>query len=307
MTRRMQHSNPSMLLHIGMADACLVATEYCRDAETIRRTAAMQRYVKHPTHLQIPGCYSDDTEMSSANTKVLTTFDPPYTRLMFANAYVEEFAFCGRRKGYAQNFYRFLCTVHTGQEFLDRCEGKSDKNGGCMRAVPFGVFKTPKEAMHWAAFQASLTHDSPPGLFSARLTALLSHFSLYEDDGFEKFAVYAKRHLSAEEWETYGYIFSTPWRGQVKRRGDVPVSIATVHAAHYILSHANSLMEMLQMTIHFGGDTDSVAAIVWGVASARFQKEKLPEFLERDLEQGDPRTGAVYLKALGTKLMERFA
>jgi ADP-ribosylglycohydrolase len=64
-------------------------------------------------------------------------------------------------------------------------------------------------------------------------------------------------------------------------------------------------MGILQKTIEWGGDTDSVCAIAWGIASARYQDEQLPEFLERDLELGR-KYGAAFLKDLGKQLMETY-
>jgi ADP-ribosylglycohydrolase len=69
-----------------------------------------------------------------------------------------------------------------------------------------------------------------------------------------------------------------------------------------IVRHA-SLMEILKWVLECGGDTDTVAAIAWGIASCRYQKELLPEFFERDLEGGNPETGAAYLRDLGDELM----
>ena len=64
---------------------------------------------------------------------------------------------------------------------------------------------------------------------------------------------------------------------------------------------------MLEQIIQWGGDTDSVAAITWGIASARYKDNSfIPEFMVRDLEGGNADTGATYLIALGTRLMEKF-
>jgi ADP-ribosylglycohydrolase len=85
------------------------------------------------------------------------------------------------------------------------------------------------------------------------------------------------------------------------------VAITTVHAVTDVIVREKSLMGMLGRVIRWGGDTDSVAVIAWGIASARFRGEKLPEFLERDLEGGNATTGADYLRQTGAALMARFA
>lgn len=61
---------------------------------------------------------------------------------------------------------------------------------------------------------------------------------------------------------------------------------------------------MMRRLIDWGGDTDSVAAIAWGIASCRFPDEVLPEFLARDLEPGGA-FGVGFLRGLGERLMVR--
>ncbi len=78
----------------------------------------------------------------------------------------------------------------------------------------------------------------------------------------------------------------------------------TAHAVHTLLTTNNSLMDIMRQVIEWGGDTDSVAAIAWGIASARHQDEVLPDFFEHDLEIGRP-YGKIYLEEMGTRLMAR--
>ena len=99
----LRFSNPKLLLYIAMADACAAAVEYIsfpEHDEIYRQTLEFRGYVKHPRHNMEVTQYTDDTEMSLANARVLIGQEPPYTRLMFANAYVEEFERGGRRNGY---------------------------------------------------------------------------------------------------------------------------------------------------------------------------------------------------------------
>ena len=65
----MRNSNPNMLLYIAMADAYASAVEY---NNTLREECLkFERYHAHPTHGNLPGTYTDDTEMSVANARVL--------------------------------------------------------------------------------------------------------------------------------------------------------------------------------------------------------------------------------------------
>jgi hypothetical protein len=77
--------------------------------------------------------------------------------------------------------------------------------------------------------------------------------------------------------------------------------IATVRAVYSLLRNSETLSQVLDGAVRFGGDTDSVAAIALGIASSRLPDD-LPLFLETDLEPGG-KFGVEYLKALGARLM----
>jgi hypothetical protein len=72
---------------------------------------------------------------------------------------------------------------------------------------------------------------------------------------------------------------------------------------HTLLVEEQSLVGMMRRLLQWGGDTDSVAAIAWGIASARYPDEVIPTFFEEDLEVGRP-FGVPFLRTLGRELME---
>lgn len=307
----MRYPNPDILVYIGMADAYAAACEYIklpRDANVLSECLAFRWYLANPVHTHFAGLYTDDTEMSAANAQVLIECDPPYTPRMFADAYVREFIRGGKRKGYARSFQGLLESVRTGEELLQKLRPDSTKNGAAMRGVPFGVLRSVSEVMDAATIQARITHDTPEGRFSARAVALMSHFSLYEELPLSDMASYVLLLLPEEDQRNYARILSNPWPDgkSVRHSPDLPVSIATVQAAATIVASGTSLMDMLERVLRIGGDTDSVAAIVWGIASPRFQSEVIPDFLERDLEHGSSHTGVPYLRQIGAALMKRF-
>jgi len=81
----------------------------------------------------------------------------------------------------------------------------------------------------------------------------------------------------------------------------------TARAVHTLLVECRSLTEIMERVITWGGDTDSVASIAWGIASARYQDEPLPAFLESDLEAASKSSyGPSYLKTLGKALMDSY-
>jgi len=308
----MQFLNSDILLYIGMADAYGAGVEYLklpRDQAVQEDALRFYHYVTHPTHNMQYGAYTDDTEMSIANTRVLLENDPPYTPLMFAEAYVQEFNRGGRRNGYARSFQKFLESVRTGNEFLTNIQSYSRRNGACMRAVPLGTLPHIHDVLEIAAIQASVTHNTLEGILSSEVVALMSHYALYEATSFQDIGEYCLEYLAPYRYKDDPLIdiLTTPWLS-------IPVhqdpygceALTTIHAVTHLLTHETSLMRMLEQIIRWGGDTDSVAAITWGIASARYQDEVLPEFMEREIEDGSVLTGAIYLKGLGMQLMNRF-
>jgi ADP-ribosyl-[dinitrogen reductase] hydrolase len=305
----MRHPDPSLLVRIAIADAYAAAAEYVnpkKEPELLINLLHFQEYQNHPRHPHRT-LYTDDTEMSIANALVLSEGRFPYASIQFADAYVREFAYGGRRKGYSGGFQDLLEEVQTGAELLDRLRPDSRKNGAAMRAVPIGVLPHIKDVLSVATLQAAITHNTPEGRFSARIVALMSHFALYTNTSFSVLPEYCRQHLLREDHQFF-WIFDLDWPSNrpVEATKKASVGITTVHAARTALMRCKSLMEMLERIIRCGGDTDSVAAITWGIASPRFQDEKLPDFMERDLENGNPKTGAERLRDVGTQLMGKY-
>lgn len=304
----MHFSNPNLLLYIGMADAYAMSCEYIklpRDAATLEEALRFERYVRNPRYNLQAGTYTDDTEMSVANARVLIEKRYPFHALDFAESYVQEFLHGGMRNGYSRGFQRFLESVSSGREFLQEIRPESDKNGAAMRAVPFGVLPTIYETIDAATLQARITHDTPSGRFSSRMVALMAHYALYEGGPLSDVGAYCAKHLLQHDNVFLKEILETPWPNDrpVVGSPDKPVSVTTVHAVATLVMTGTSLMDILERVLRMGGDTDSVAAIAWGIASCRFQDEALPEFLERDLEHRK----SADLHAIGTALMDAYA
>lgn len=318
----MRFPNPYMLLEIGKADAFCVAVEYVdpkKYPELFEQILKFDRYLKHPKYQLGAGLYTDDTEMSVANALVLIENDPPYTPMMFADAYVREFLRGGKRKGYSKGFQAILEKSSTGQELVNNLIPTSVANGAAMRAVPIGVLRTVPEVLDVATMQAKITHDTPEGLFSARAIALMSHFALYEKvEGWVDWCLnglkeYCLNNLPEEDVERFGHVFREPWIGKpVIATDEYSVAINTVHAVMDVIYYACGYGDRraLEAVIRMGGDTDSVAAIAMGIISCRPVNEvagpPIQPFSYIDLENGDPRTGAKYLLDVGRRLMEKF-
>lgn len=301
--------NTDMLLFICMGDAYALSAEYLKPNEYLDHIESIKKftqYHQHPKHLQIPGVYSDDGEQSCAIANVLINHDYPFTKQQFANSFVEEFIRGGKRQGYSRAFQAIINECETGDDLLAKIIPSSEKNGACMRAVPLGVISNINDMLDTAILQASVTHNTPKAILSAKVVALMSHFSLYSNDSFSRMGEFCIEFLESEERDNYSYIFKTPWQGRVIGTDVLPVSITTVHAVHYLLTNYNSLIDIMSAIIDFGGDTDSVAAIAWGVASARYKYENIPLFMRSDLEAGNFNTGETHLMSLGSKLMLKY-
>jgi ADP-ribosylglycohydrolase len=285
-----------------------MATEFIkppRDQAVQDKALQFTSYVKHPTHSLQPGQYSDDTQMAVAVTEVLLGLDYPKVsyhlqahkfelRLQFANAFVECFK-RDPRDGYARSFQAFLGLVVDGNDFLQRIRPTSDKNGACMRAVPIGVISDLDTVEFIAKEQASITHNTEGGKQSALLVALMSHFALYVNEPFSKFQALLCDRLKV-----------SPMRCPLWEKGRVigpNLGMNTARAVMTLLMTETTLIGITRKAIEWGGDTDSVLAIAWGIASARMHDE-LPSFFERDLENGP--YGRTYLAGLGEKLMQKF-
>lgn len=311
----MRHKNNDILLMIAIGDAYAAAVEFIEKSpdimkEHVSRALDFDSYLQHPYHNDlVPGAYTDDTEMSVANARVLINYDYPFTRLQFAQAYLNEFIRGNMRRGYAGGFHKFLSEISDGKEFLDKINSNSDKNGAAMRSVPFGVMCSIDEMLNAVTMQAEITHNTHAGCFSARAIALMSHFALYRTEDLSGLENFVMAYLPLEDAKKYGDIFYEPWdNGPVTKRDNYPISVTTVHAVYHLLKKYNSYLDIMKRLIVWRGDTDSVAALAWGIFSARDSGDyDIPAFMYQELESGSDKTGVKYLSRIGEELMNKYA
>lgn len=298
----MKHPNPNMLLHIAMGDAYAAAVEYVKrdkHSQLYDEALRFQAYLQHPTHLKLkPGMYTDDTQQSIAVAEVLLSSNAPRVP-DFLNAFYDVFK-RDPRDGYARGFQGLIESVRSPDEFRSKVIPSSNKNGAAMRSVPIGTIKDVNQLVDIAGVQATATHATWGGINSAVAVALMSHFALYDHRNFLYMREWCARYSSAFQF------FGSPWSGPVvsdpKNPKDMGVGMNTAWAVCTLLEQETSLMGIMRRVIEWGGDTDSVAAIAWGIAGARYGHEILPSFLEHDLEPGS-RYGVQFLKDLGERLM----
>jgi ADP-ribosylglycohydrolase len=294
-----------MLLRIAQGDAYAACVEYVKEAENpglYEWARRFEQYLQHPTHTKLrPGMYTDDTQMSIALTEVLLAKGRSAKHEDFIEAWFNAFK-RDPRDGYSRNFQAILESVKSGDELRLTLKPDSTKNGAAMRSVPLGTIADPEWVKMMAMRQAGTTHATYEGVTASVAVALMSHFALYDRRDFPSMTGWLANQLPAFER------FREPWVGPVTgkaKHSPWDVGMNTAWAVHTLLTTQPTLMGIMRQVIEWGGDTDSVAAIAWGIASARCQDEVLPDFLERDLEAtGNLKYGPEFLKDLGKRLME---
>ncbi|AOS46119.1 ADP-ribosyl-[dinitrogen reductase] glycohydrolase [Lacunisphaera limnophila] len=260
-----------MLFQLAIGDAYGAGFEYA-SKDFVAQHNNLERYISHPKHRQLPGTYTDDTQMALAIAELLIE-KSPWTKEVIAQKFVDVFK-RDPRKGYSQRFYWFLREVKDGSEFLARIDPRSTKSGAAMRAPPLGLLKSEAEVLAKAEFQARLTHDTPEGVASAQAAALTAHYFAYGLGPAEKLGRYLSNQVP------YRYAWHKPWRGKVG-----PSGLEAVHAAVYVLSRESTLAGVLRETVNLTGDVDTVASIALAAASTtRDFLRDIPEALATALE-----------------------
>lgn len=283
-----------MMIELAVADAYACAFEYSRPGADDHRKNNLTQYYSHPRHKQIPGHYTDDTEMSLAIAELLVE-GCEWTPINIANKFVSVFKRNGQKTGYSMSFYEFLCEVKDGKEFLTKIKPNSTKSGAAMRSNPLGYLSTVSEVMEKAAIQARVTHNTVEGVISSQAIALMSHCFIYDKLLKKDLPAYLERMLKGVY---FWHDFEEPWSGKVGEQG-----LESAHAAVQTVATSNSLSEILMKCVEFGGDTDTVATMAIGAASCCKEIEKdLPEGLYWGLENGP--YGKDYLISLDTRLKQ---
>lgn len=308
----MRHRNDDMLLHVALGDAYALGVEYVKREEhpdLYEQMFKFERYVQHPVHLKLrPGMYSDDTQQSISVSELLLesaknprAFNGDRLVYHFYHAFYRD-----QRDGYSRGFQELLESATSPDDLRYKIRPDSNKNGAAMRSVPLGVLATPEKVIAAACTNARVTHDTMGGIDSSVAVALMSHFAFHSDLDFSHMNRWCGQHHHSFEY------FVRPWEGPVvgnsKDPTDRGVGVNTAWAVNTLLRSQSSMMGIMRQLLEWGGDTDSVGAIAWGIAGCRYQQEELPEFLARDLEAtGNLKYGPDYLRALGKKLMDAYS
>ena len=324
-----------MLLGIAIGDAYGAGYEFRWPDLKNYQNISLEKYIKssypdstnfiHINHF--PGMYTDDTQMSIAVAELLVS-NKPFTKENLADKFVE----CYKRDtilGYAQGFQKFLDSINSGKEFIEKINPSSIRNGATMRAVPIGLIKDIDKVVDYATINAKLTHDTPKGIASSVAVALMSHLKFYEKYNYhdsKRFKYYDGSMLEimsilhdkikSIDNESSEY-FQRIWPmekfdpkllfGEKHAEKGVPCDgMRTAGAVLYLRSRDDfeSPKAILTNAVSLGGDTDSVASIGLGIGLIRNSLDHLPEFLYNDLT--NHKYGRDYLLSLGSDLEKKF-
>jgi ADP-ribosyl-[dinitrogen reductase] hydrolase len=274
-----------LLIELAIGDAYGAAFEFVAPSD-VHFSNDLRGYYQHPIHLSIqPGQYTDDTQMTIAVVEALLESPEP-TPLQWANHFVACFK-RDPRQGYAHRFYDFLLEVTCGQEFLDRIAPYSDKSGAAMRSIPLGYLPDIAAVKKATTAQAMVTHNTPDGIQSALAVALSAYYLRRSLGQLCDLNAFLRAEIGGN-W--------TQWNGYVGSQG-----LESVSAAITALVQNRSTSSLLQQSINFQGDVDTIAAIALGLASLSGEyKADLPEILYQRLE--DEAYGRRYLESLETQL-----
>ncbi|MBB6402505.1 ADP-ribosylglycohydrolase [Methanococcus maripaludis] len=275
----------SMLTDIAIADAYGAAFEYVRDSKFYIRND-LKRYYKHPTHNIKPGCYTDDTQMSIAIARLMLSNDI-WTKRTLAHYFLDTFRL-DPREGYAKNFYNFLKSTKTADEFVSNIKPVSVKAGAAMRSGVIGLYSEIDKVIEYATLNAKLTHDTKTGINSSIAAALMVHYFVHAKGSVSGLLHFLNNCVSMKCTDT--------WQGFVGADG-----MDAVNAAITAIVSSDSLSEVLRKCVDFRGDTDTVAAIAIASATNCSEiKHDLPQKLYDKLEDGP--FGRKYLRELDSKL-----
>ena len=197
-------------------------------------------YVAHPTHKIVPGCYTDDTQMSIAIAELLVEAQD-WTPLNIANKFVEVFK-RDEREGYARRFQHFLGQTENGEEFLANIHPESEKSGAAMRACPIGVLPDIQEVIEKTTIQAKLTHDTSLGINAAVAAALATHYALYNLGDIAQVGRFVKGYVAGDWHKDY--------QGKVKSKGWMSTQAALTAVRNYdnLARYSVGLRRFLQET-----------------------------------------------------------
>lgn len=210
--------------------------------------------------------FSDDTILTVAVADAILTRTPYETKL---KEYTKKY------KNYKPNFEPYFKTAFS-PNFIKWAEqndaGTSNGNGALMRVAPVGfLFNNENDVIKNAYLATIPSHNNPIAIKSAQIVALII---LYARNGLTKEQI--KNKLNLNIYRPFGTGFNTTCED-------------TLEICLYSFFNSNSFEEAIARVISFGGDTDTNACIVGGMAEALWGvdsklKSKAMNYLPKDFQ-----------------------
>lgn len=280
-----------MLLDIAIADAYGAGFEFAKPDVLARRPNDFTRYFRHNLDDNLPGMYTDDTQMSIGLARWLLTQTPDSLRETKARDiawfFVDTFH-RDPRQAYSRRMFNFLKAHSNVDGFLGAIDASSTRSGAAMRSAILGVLPTLGDVLHIAPLQAAITHNTPQGLATSIAVASAAWY-VRKGVPIKQALTLAQTH----SWHIYDEQFTVMPPTPVDYHG-----VPCVQAAFYaLLHHYDDPVGMLKAIVSYGGDTDTVAAIAIGIRAMQPGSEiQWPAWCYDTLENGP--WGLDYLQEL---------
>ena len=280
-----------MMVSMAVGDAFGAGFEFA-PAELVRKYNHLNLgYRPHPKGTIRPGKYTDDTQMAIGVAEWMmerVSVPEMNNAVQLARKFVEVFH-RDPRKGYAEGFYKILKETRNGTRLLQALIPTSRKAGGAMRAAPCGLLAEPEQVIDLAMWQASITHATREGMLGAAGAALLVWACRQGcDRGY--LGQMLEDMLPGCKW-------TEPWQGYVSGQ-----ALATVRAALTAVMSHGSMSAILQESVAFTGDTDTVAVIAMAAGAMHPDiVQDLPTCLVSGLE--NQKYGFTHLQELDDELL----
>lgn len=276
-----------MLLFGAIGDAYGAGFEFA-ERKIIDLENDLSHYRPHPKFAAIDKKYTDDTQMAIGLSELIIS-QKNWTAENIADKFVGVFK-RDKREGYAKRFYQFLCEIDSGTTFLKEIIPNSERNGAAMRAYPLGILKTEQEIIQKNKIQTFVTHQTETALIASEAIALASHFFIY-NKGNQKDLIPYLNDFQDRKW-------TANWQNEVSMN-----AIETAEAVLTILKNERSLSSMLQKSVDYGGDVDTVASLCLAIGSEIENIENdLPNWLFEELE--NEKFGKDFLIGLNEELLK---
>ena len=274
-----------MLLDIAIADAYGAGFEFAKPEVLAKRPNDFTRYFRHNLDDNLPGMYTDDTQMGlglarwllSVTPATLAQTQPRDIAWFFVDTFQRD-----PRQAYSRRMFKFLQSHPNVDDFLGAIDASSTRSGAAMRSAILGVLPTLGDVVRIATLQAKITHNTPEGIATAVAVASAAWYvrngksieqaiALAELQAWNAASAYVER-VTPDESEAFLNEHTTVWRHMnFVDRPASPVSyygVSCVHAAFYaVLHYWENPIEMLKAIVSYAGDTDTVAAIAMGIRS----------------------------------------